>query len=108
MLGLAFSRLISNPRAGGAVVVPPTLILQFISGVYIPFTEIPEWLQSIASIFPLRWAALGLRQALLPDSFARVEPGGTWQTGQMYLILGNWLLVSAVLTAVFFRWRGRE
>lgn len=108
LLGLAFSRMISNPRAGGAVVVPPTLILQFISGVYIPFSEIPEWLQSVASIFPLRWAALGLRQALLPDSFAQVEPGGTWQTGQMYLALGNWLLVSAVLAAVFFRWRGRE
>ncbi len=108
LIGLAFSRLISNPRAGGAVVVPPTLVLQFISGVYIPFTEIPEWLQSIASIFPLRWAALGLRQALLPDTFARVEPGGSWQTGQMYLILGNWLVVSAVLAAVFFRWRGRE
>ena len=108
LLGLAFSRMISNPRAGGAVVVPPTLILQFISGVYIPFSEIPEWLQSVASVFPLRWAALGLRQALLPDSFAQVEPGGTWQTGQMYLVLGNWLLVSAVLAAVFFRWRGRE
>jgi len=108
LLGLAFSRLIRNPRAAGAVVVPPTLILQFISGVYIPFNEIPEWLQSAASIFPLRWAALGLRQALLPDSFARVEPGGSWQTGQMYLSLGNWLLVSAVLAAVFFRWRGRE
>ena len=108
LLGLAFSRMISNPRAGGAVVVPPTLILQFISGVYIPFSEIPGWLQSVASIFPLRWAALGLRQALLPDSFARVEPGGSWQTGQMYLILGNWLVVSAVLAAVFFRWRGRE
>lgn len=108
LLGLAFSRMISNPRAGGAVVVPPTLILQFISGVYIPFSEIPEWLQSVASIFPLRWAALGLRQALLPDSFARVEPGGSWQTGQMYLALANWLVVSAVLAAVFFRWRGRE
>ena len=108
LLGLAFSRMIINPRAGGAVVVPPTLILQFISGVYIPFSEIPEWLQSIASIFPLRWAALGLRQALLPDTFATAEPGGSWQTDQMYLILGNWLVVSAVLAAVFFRWRGRE
>ena len=108
LLGIAFSRSISNPRAGGAVVVPPTLILQFISGVYIPFSEIPEWLQSVASIFPLRWAALGLRQALLPDSFGAAEPGGSWQTGQMYLILINWLVVSGVLAAVFFRWRTRE
>lgn len=108
LLGLAFSRLISNPRAGGAVVVPPTLILQFISGVYIPFSEIPEWLQSVASAFPLRWAALGLRQALLPDGFAQVEPGGSWQTGAMYANLLTALLVAAMLAAVFFRWRGRE
>ncbi len=108
LLGLAFSRFISNPRAGSAVVVPPTLILQFISGVYIPFNQIPDWLQSLASLFPLRWAALGLRQALLPDGFAPVEPGGSWQTGQMYLALANWLIVSGVLAAVFFRWRGRE
>ncbi len=108
LLGLAFSRLISNPRAGGAVVVPPTLILQFISGVYIPFSEIPDWLQAAASLFPLRWAALGLRQALLPDSFGQFEPGDSWQTETMYLSLGNWLLVSAVLAAVFFRWRARE
>ncbi len=34
LLGLAFSRVIASPRAGGAVSAPPALILQFISGVY--------------------------------------------------------------------------
>ena len=108
MIGLAFSRLISNPRAGGAVSVPPTLILQFISGVYIPFSEIPSWLQGVASIFPLRWAALGLRQALLPDSFAVTEPGGSWQTDLMFLNLGIWLVASIALASGFFRWRVQE
>jgi len=108
LIGLAFSRLISSPRAGSAVAVPPTLILQFISGVYIAFDSIPAWLQNVASLFPLRWAALGLRQALLPDSFATAEPGGSWQTGTMYLVLGAWLVGSAILAGVFFRWRVRE
>ena len=108
LLGLAFSRVIRNPRAGAAVAVPPGLILQFISGVYIPFDEVPGWLQTVAAVFPLRWATLGLRRALLPDTFAMAEPGGTWATPTMTLALGAWLLGSAVLATVFFRWRVRE
>lgn len=108
LLGLAFSRLIRNPRAGSAVAVPPALVLQFISGVYIMFDQIPPWLQSVASIFPLRWATLGLREALLPDSFKTVEPGGSWQTPGMFLVLTSWLLASAVLAGILFRWRGQE
>lgn len=108
LLGLAFSRLITSPRAGGAVTVPPVLLLQFISGVYIIFDVIPTWLQTVASVFPLRWAALGLRQALLPDSFAGAEPGGTWQTTTMLAMLGGWLLLAAVLARVSFKWRVRE
>jgi ABC-2 type transport system permease protein len=108
LLGLAFSRVISSPRAGSAVAVPPVLILQFISGVYITFESIPPWLQDVASFFPLRWAALGLRQALLPDNFQTAEPGGSWQTGTMYLVLIVWLVVGMGLAGVFFRWRVRE
>ena len=69
LLGLAFSRVIRNPRAGAAVAVPPALVLQFISGVYVAFDVVPPWLRQIASVFPLRWATLGTRRALLPDSF---------------------------------------
>ncbi len=108
LLGLAFSRVISSPRAGSAVATPPVLLLQFISGVYIYFGSIPSWLQGIASIFPLRWAALGLRQALLPDNFQSAEPGGSWQTVTMFSMLGLWLVAAAALAGVFFRWRVRE
>lgn len=108
LLGLAFSRIISNPRAGGAVSVPPVLVLQFISGVYIPFFAIPDWLQNVASVFPLRWAALGMRHALLPDSLKSQEPGDSWQTATMFLVLAGWLVASAGLAGLFFRWRVQE
>lgn len=108
LLGLAFSRVISNPRAGSAVTAPPVLLLQFISGVYIYFDAIPDWLQSVASVFPLRWVALGLRQALLPHDFQAAEPGGSWQTGMMFSMLGLWLLAASVLAGLLFRWRVRE
>lgn len=108
LLGLAFSRVIASPRAGSAVTAPPVLVLQFISGVYITFDSIPPWLQNIASIFPLRWATLGLRQALLPDEFQAVETGGTWQTTTVYLVLLGWLVAGAALAGLLFRWRVRE
>ena len=108
LLGLAFSRVIRDPRAGSAVAVPPALVLQFVSGVYIQFSQIPPWLQQIASIFPLRWATLGTRQALLPDEFGSVEVGGSWQTPTMYLVLVAWLVVSAAAAGVVFRWRVQE
>ncbi len=108
LLGMAFSRLIRNPRAGAAVAIPPVLVLQFISGVYIVFDSIPPWLQSVASVFPLRWAALGMRQSLLPDEFAAVEPGGSWQTPTMLLVLAAWLVAAAALAGILFRWRVRE
>lgn len=108
LLGLAFSRVIRDPRAGAAVAVPPALVLQFVSGVYIQFSMIPSWLQQIASVFPLRWATLGTRQALLPDEFSSAEVGGTWQTPTMLLVLGAWLVVSALGAGLVFRWRVQE
>jgi len=108
LLGLAFSRVIRNPRAGAAVAVPPALVLQFISGVYVAFDVVPPWLQQIASVFPLRWATLGTRRALLPDSFAASEVGGSWQTPMMYLVLIGWLGASAALAGLVFRWRFQE
>ena len=107
LLGLAASRLMPNPRASGAVALLPALVLQFVSGVYVTFDDIPPWLRGVASAFPLRWAALGLRQALLPDGFSAVEPGG-WQTGRVFVMLVGWLFVGAVLAGLMFRWRVRE
>ncbi len=108
LLGMAFSRLIRNPRAGAAVAIPPVLVLQFISGVFILFDDVPPWLRAVASVFPLRWAALGMRRALLPDSFSVVEPGESWQTPTMWIALAAWLVGAAVLAGLLFRWRVRE
>jgi ABC-2 type transport system permease protein len=54
LLGLAYSSLITGPSAGVAVFVPFT-VLQFTSGVYVPFTQLPRWVQQVAAVFPLKW-----------------------------------------------------
>ncbi len=103
VLGTAYSSL-ASARSAGAVVVAPMLILQFISGVYFAFTDIPGWLQQIASIFPLKWIAQGMRSVFFPDVMASLEMGGDWELGRTALVLGGWALAGLVLCVLTFRW----
>lgn len=104
VLGIAFAALPRSGKSATAVIIPPLLLLQFISGVYLQFSTLPEWLQNFASIFPLKWMAQGMRAVFLPDGFSAVEQGGTWDIPMVALILGIWFVVGLVLTRMTFRW----
>ncbi|HEY5221588.1 MAG TPA: ABC transporter permease [Microbacteriaceae bacterium] len=104
VLGIALSGLPRTGKSATAVVIPITLILQFISGVYLQFTMLPTWLQNVASIFPLKWMAQGMRAVFLPSSFAAAEQGGTWNLGWVALALFAWLIIGVVLCRLTFRW----
>jgi len=66
LCGIAFSSLPRSGRGATAVVTPVALVLQFISGVFFVFNELPSWMQHIAAIFPLKWMCQGLRSVFLP------------------------------------------
>lgn len=104
VLGIAISRVPRSGRSATAVIIPIALVLQFISGVYLSFSILPEWLQNVASAFPLRWMASGMRAAFLPDAFEAAEPGETWAFGTTAIVLAVWLVVGLVLCRVTFRW----
>lgn len=104
LLGLAYTRLIPNATSAPAIIQPPFLILQFISGVYFRYREIPDWLQAVASIFPLRWIAQGLRYAFLPDWLGQDEYGSTWGWEWPTAILAGWFVLSFILARLFFKW----
>lgn len=105
LLGMAISTLATDPRSAGAVVTMPFLVLQFISGIWFVFSDLPKWIQAIASVFPLRWMALGMRSVFLPDEFAAVETGGSWQLGTVALVLGIWTVVGLGIVLSRFRLR---
>lgn len=107
LLGIALAAVPRSSRSAIAVVLPPVLILQFISGVYLQFSMLPEWLQNIASIFPLKWLAQGMRSVFLPEHFAAAEPSGGWDLGLVALNLGIWLVIGLVLSLLTFRWQRR-
>ncbi|MFB2555451.1 ABC transporter permease [Herbiconiux liangxiaofengii] len=104
VLGIAVSRLPQSGKSASAVIIPPLLILQFISGVYLQFTLLPDWLQNVASVFPLKWIAQGMRAALLPESFASAEQGGAWDPHLVAVVLGVWLVLGLIVCRVTFRW----
>ncbi len=104
LIGIAYTRLIPNARSAPAVVMPFFLILQFISGVFFQYDLVPGFMQAIASVFPLRWMALGLRYAFLPDWFKVQETGGSWQLGWTFGVLALWLVVGFIASLRFFRW----
>lgn len=107
LLGVALAAVPRSSRSATAVVLPIVLLLQFISGVYLQFTMLPEWLQNVASAFPLKWLAQGMRSVFLPEHFAAQEQSGAWDLGLVVLNLAIWLLVGLVASRLTFRWQRR-
>jgi ABC-2 type transport system permease protein len=107
LLGIAVSSLARNGRSASATVTPFALLLQFISGVFFQFSQVPEWMQTVAAIFPLKWMAQGLRSVFLPDFMAAAEPAGSWELGTSALVLLAWCAVGLVLCVLTFRWQDR-
>lgn len=103
-LGIAFASVAKSGRGASAVVSPVVIILQFFSGVFFIFTQLPHWMQQVAAIFPLKWLTQGMREVFLPDSFASQEVAKSWETGRGLLINGVWLIIGVALAAKTFRW----
>jgi ABC-2 type transport system permease protein len=104
LCGIAISSLARTARSGPAVVTPIALVLQFISGVFFVFTDLPSWMQHVAAIFPLKWMCQGLRSVFLPESFGAVEPGGSFELGRVALVLAAWCVIGLILCLTTFRW----
>nr|WP_306896557.1 ABC transporter permease [Agromyces albus] len=108
LLGIALSALPRSGKSATAVVIPIVLVLQFISGVYLRFNILPEWMQNLASIFPLKWMAQGMRAAFLPDDFKVLEQNQEWDLGWVAIALVAWLVIGLVISRLTFRWIRRD
>jgi ABC-2 type transport system permease protein len=106
-LGVAFSSVPKNGRGASAIVSPVVIVLQFFSGVFFVFTQLPGWMQQVAAIFPLKWLTQGMRSVFLPDSFASQEVAKSWESGRTALILLAWLIAGLFLAVKTFRWENK-
>ncbi len=104
VLGIAFSTVPKSGRGASAVVSPIVIILQFFSGVFFVFSQLPGWMQQFAAFFPLKWLTQGMRSVFLPESFATQEVAQSWELGRTGLILALWLIAGLIVAIKTFNW----
>jgi ABC-2 type transport system permease protein len=108
LLGLGVSSLARSARSASPVITLPFLVLEFISGIFVPFSDVPRGLQAVAAIFPLKWMAQGLRSVFLSPQAAALEPAHSWELGRVALVLAAWVAAGLVLCIRTFRWQSRR
>ncbi len=97
-VGYAVSGLIGSPDAAQPVVQATTLPLWFISGVFIPTTNLSSSLRTVGSLFPVQHLSSGLQQASVHSSFSgAISPSDL-------LVLLAWGLAAAAFAAWRFSW----
>ncbi|MEU9027094.1 ABC transporter permease [Streptomyces sp. NPDC048383] len=107
-LGAAIGAVLPNPREALALIMLPTMGLLLTSGTVFPITALPVPVQQVASVFPLKWMAQGLRSALLPDSARTAEPAGSWELPTVALVLTAWAVLGFLLAVPLLRRAARR
>ncbi|MFP8945073.1 ABC transporter permease [Streptomyces fenghuangensis] len=105
--GAVIGSLVTSPRTIGLLMLP-VMGLVVISGIYFPLTELPEWLQLVAQVFPVYWLGLGLRAALLPDVAVAAELGESWRYLETVGVLGAWAVAGLLLAPPVLRRMARR
>lgn len=108
MLGLALAQIPRSTQSASATVIPIVLLLQFISGIYLTITMLPDWLMHIANVFPLAWLAQAMRFAFLPEGARFMELNMEWNLGTAALMLGIWTVAATLIAVATFRWVKRS
>jgi ABC-2 type transport system permease protein len=97
-LAYALASVINSADAAQPVVQFVILPLYFISGVFVPSSEIPHWLLDVADVFPVRHLQQALLKAFNPHT---VGAGFAWSD---LLVLAIWGLASLAIGVWHFGW----
>ena len=101
-LGVAMTAVIPSREAAPAMVNLIVLPLYFLSGIFIPESEIPSGVLDFASIFPVRAFFEVMLAAYLPE-----VDGAGFPWGSLAVLL-VWGLLGLLLALRFFRWMPRR
>jgi ABC-2 type transport system permease protein len=97
-LGLAVSSFVSNAETAPVVANITLLPLAFISGVFAPLHGAPQWLSSLASLFPLRHLVDAFSATFSPHT-----AGSGFAPGDL-ASLALWAVIGALVAVRRFRW----
>ncbi|WP_431888856.1 ABC transporter permease [Nocardiopsis alba] len=96
-IGAIIGALVGNARMGASLAMLPTVVVLMFSGLVMPLPLMPDWMLDIGRLLPVYWLGLGLRAALLPDSYAAFELAGSWDLPLVAGVLAGWAVVGLLL-----------
>ncbi len=98
-LGLAATSVIPNSDAAAPVVNAIILPLEFLSGIFIVFSDTtPAWILWVAKVFPIRHFVLSMQAGFLGAAFSWAD----------VLIVAAWGIAGMLLAIKFFTWEPRQ
>lgn len=101
-LGLAITGFIPQAEASPAVINASVLPLMFISDIFIRGANAPEWVNVLASIFPIKHFSVALQTAFNPfERGAGFEP-------ERLAVMAVWGVIGAVVAVKTFAWEPRR
>lgn len=101
-LGIAYSSVIPSEDAAPAMTNAVVLPLYFISGVFVPLSQLPEGLRTVSGFLPVKPFVEALTAAFDPRT-----TGLGFEFGDL-LVLAAWGLAGLVLAVRFFAWTPRQ
>jgi len=101
-LGLAITAVIPNADAAPAVVNASILPLLFISNIFIPTANAPEWVNDLASVFPVAPFASALHRAF--DPFGT----GSGFSVKDVAVMAAWGVIGVAVAVRWFTWEPKR
>lgn len=95
-LGIASTSAVDTVDAASSIGPFTAVMLSFVSGIFIPIDQLPNWLQDVGRVFPPFHLAEGMQRAL--------GGAGTGLDGGNVAALAIWLIAGIVIAARRFRW----
>ena len=102
-IAYAASAFVGTVEAAAPVVQLTTLPLYFLSGVFIPSTNLPTWLNDLMAYFPVRPLGVALQAAFVPATNA----GRRFDASALLVIL-IWGVVAVLFAMRRFSWVPRR
>lgn len=95
----AVSPFLKSVESTGPVIMIMTILLNIISGIYVPDSVFPAWLRDFALVLPLRPLALAMTAAVDPA----VNSGHAWAWGDLGIVV-LWGIAAGALAIRKFTW----
>lgn len=97
MLGIGVVRFVPNAESVGPIIGLGLWVLSFVSGLFSPLDDAPQWLRTTGDVLPLKPLADALQHAFDPRGSGMAFDGGD------LLCLAIWTAIGAFLMMQFLR-----